>query len=70
MDRIDGTYNVDPVDDDLTQCRCGHTLEDHHISWWAGGGRLVEECEFFGFNEDGGKNLDGSEHCMTFKAAR
>lgn len=53
-------------------CECGHTLEDHHVSWFRGGGMLAEECEYFGTNETGGcEYVDGRwvEHCQRFRRA-
>lgn len=36
-------------------CECGHVADDHHISWFAGHGTpLIEECEYWGWNEHGG----------------
>lgn len=58
-------------------CACGHPAGDHHISYFAGGGVLVEECEFYGWNEAGGMmpdDLDSDadewkwvDHCQRFK---
>lgn len=47
-------------------CICGHKEEDHHISYFPGGGKLVEECEYYGSNELGGLDSEGNFHCMQF----
>ena len=47
-------------------CRCGHLAEDHHISYFTGGGVLIEECEAYGSNESGGLGPGGEEHCWLF----
>lgn len=52
-------------------CRCGHLLEDHHVSFLPGGAMLAEECEAEGSNETGGYAYrDGQwvEHCFHFEA--
>lgn len=52
-------------------CECGHKADDHHISYSQTSGMYAEECEFYGFNEEGGmkQEEDGTwvEHCMRFK---
>lgn len=51
-------------------CICGHYESDHHISWWSNGYKLVEECEFYGFNETGGYEPTENgwvDHCHLFK---
>lgn len=58
-------YNASELRDDM-MCTCGHPLEEHHISFFPGGGALVEECEYYGSNEYGGKDENGNEHCETF----
>lgn len=55
-------------------CICGHELQDHHRSWFPGGGQLIEECEYFGSNLHGGAEYIESEdrwidHCQRFKLA-
>lgn len=65
-------------DDDGRMCVCGHYEADHHRSWFAvtkytpNGGQLIEECEYYGWNESGGmmRNEEGrwQEHCYKFKA--
>lgn len=59
-------------EDDGPMCECGHYEEDHHISWFRNGYKLVEECEFFGSNETGGlewKDATWSDHCQKFRRA-
>lgn len=55
-------------------CECGHHEYDHHRSWFSNGYKLVEECEWWGYNETGGAELtaDGSwkEHCQRFREAK
>lgn len=56
------------MDDAL--CVCGHSADDHHTSWFVGGGVMREECEFYGFNETGGYEMvDGEwvKHCFVFQ---
>lgn len=51
-------------------CVCGHPADDHHTSWFRGGGVLREECEFYGSNETGGcEYVDGIwvEHCSLYR---
>ena len=57
-------------------CKCGHSLEDHHVSYFVGGARWAEECEFYGSNEEGGmmppaEDVPGGwvAHCRQFIAA-
>lgn len=60
-------------------CVCGHYEVDHHRSWFAitkytpNGGKLVEECEYWGHAETGGMEytIDGRwiGHCDKFKRA-
>lgn len=56
-------------------CECGHSAEDHHVSWWRGGGRLIEECEYYGWNEHGGMVIDEAadmwvDHCHRFRRVK
>lgn len=54
-------------------CVCGHSWREHHLGMvmrteaiQTDGGPeyyIPQECEFFGCNEDGGKDADGNEHC-------
>ena len=58
-------------------CVCGHPWNEHHLSVvmradrvMTDGGRegyIPEECEFYGFNENGGLDLDGNEHCRGYR---
>lgn len=54
-------------------CVCGHFELDHHRSWFSNGYKLVEECEFYGFNESGGMEYTSEgrwiEHCQRFRKA-
>ncbi len=54
-------------------CLCGHSYEEHHFSIVANseasgtmGDYLPKECEFFGFDENGGLDEDGNEHCRHY----
>jgi hypothetical protein len=51
-------------------CICGHAFDRHHLGIIANkeayeimGPYLAQECEAFGFNEMGGLDEDGKEHC-------
>lgn len=51
-------------------CICGHAFDRHHLGIIANteayeimGPYLAQECEAFGFNEMGGLDEDGNEHC-------
>lgn len=73
-------HDMKDHDNDGPMCECGHFEADHHISWFMAseyfpkGGKLVEECEFWGFNERGGMeyHADGTwtGHCDRFKEAK
>lgn len=57
--------------EDNSRCICGHDESDHHISWFPSGYKLIEECEFYGWNEQGGGMFDESTgnwitHCLKF----
>lgn len=64
-------------EDDGPLCVCGHYEADHHISWFAAskyfpnGGKLVEECEYWGHNEWGGYEYTAEgkwrDHCQRFR---
>jgi len=54
---------------DYGMCKCGHSWEDHHVSYFANGYVLIEECEFYGCNEMGGYGPDGEDHCHHFEKA-
>jgi hypothetical protein len=54
-------------------CLCGHSYEEHHLGVVANpeaaaviGDYLPQECEFFGFNENGGLDENGNEHCRHY----
>ena len=56
--------------DNDAMCVCGHPAEEHHRSWFRGGGEIIEECEAFGSNETGGMEyVEGKwiEHCQRFR---
>ena len=52
-------------------CKCGHSWEDHHLGMVMRTEYIEDtkeiyipqECEFFGCNEDGGKDAEGNPHC-------
>lgn len=48
-------YADTELDDAFLQklCKCGHTLDDHHLVYWQLG-LGADECEKYGFNETGG----------------
>lgn len=62
-------------------CQCGHSYEEHHLSVIMNEDTMREiaainpehppylpgECEHFGFNECGGRDRDGNEHCYQYK---
>ena len=58
-------------------CKCGHSWEDHHLGMimnpdyieTEGGPEiyLPQECEHYGFNEDGGKDANGNPHCDNYE---
>lgn len=62
-------------------CMCGHPAFIHHRSWWGGRAEpVIEECEYYGFNESGGmmphpteRNQAGHpvwvQHCDRFEPA-
>lgn len=71
-----GTPDEKPTYDELMSwmCTCGHTLEEHHISWFGNGagGMWADECEAYGSNETGGcQMVDGVlvTHCQHFERA-
>lgn len=56
----------------MRMCQCGCPENEHHISWFTIGTKIIEECEAFGYNETGGmKYVNGEwvEHCMRFRPA-
>lgn len=56
-------------------CKCGHSWEDHHLGIVMNEdfynqtheGYVPQECEFFGFNEMGGLDIEGNEHCSRYE---
>lgn len=56
-------------------CRCGYSWEEHHLGVIlnedyrrdTGEAYLPQECEAFGFNETGGLDADGNNHCHRYK---
>jgi hypothetical protein len=58
-------------------CICGHAYHCHHLGVvlnqdyrdQTGEAYLPEECEFYGFNEDGGLDEEGNDHCKCYKDA-
>ena len=56
-------------------CICGHSWEDHHLGIVmnedyrkaTGEAYFPEECEFYGFNESGGLDSWGRNHCFKYK---
>lgn len=54
-------------------CICGHKWDRHHLGMIVNpeayeimGPSYAQECEAFGFNETGGLNPDGSDHCHHY----
>lgn len=43
-------------------CHCGHAYDDHDNSGFVEG--KAPECEFYGFNEEGGLDEHGTIHCL------
>lgn len=58
-------------------CVCGHLWTDHHLGcvvnpamvMTTGGPEnyILQECEFFGCNEDGGLDAEGNDHCFGYR---
>lgn len=56
-------------------CICGHHWEDHHLGVVMNelettGGReayIPQECEAYGFNETGGLDNEGKDHCFGYR---
>lgn len=52
-------------------CICGHQWNDHHLGLVArqdyvdatGELYIVQECEYFGVNEESGLDAEGNPHC-------
>jgi hypothetical protein len=55
-------------------CKCGHSWKDHHLGvvmnedylTATGEAYLPQECEFYGWNESGGLDKDGNDHCHNY----
>ena len=55
-------------------CTCGHAWSDHHLGCVANQDYLdqtkenyvPQECEYWGFNEMGGKDREGKDHCHRY----
>ena len=53
---------------------CGHSWHDHHLGIVmrqdyadeTGESYIPQECEFYGFNEMGGLDAEGNEHCHKY----
>jgi hypothetical protein len=52
------------VKDYSGMCHCGHPYDDHHNSGIVEG--IAGVCEFFGCNEEGGLDENGSIHCLRY----
>lgn len=56
-------------------CICGHKWTRHHLGMVmrqeyidaTHEGYIPQECEHFGFNEMGGLDEEGNEHCFGYK---
>jgi hypothetical protein len=56
-------------------CVCGHPWYEHHLGFVArqayvnatGEGYIPQECEHFGFNENGGRDAEGEAHCGSYR---
>ena len=59
-------------------CICGHSWEEHHLSVVMREGAekvhngsveyyIPEECEHFGFDEMGGLDAAGNDHCFRYR---
>ena len=56
-------------------CKCGHSWEIHHLGCVMNSeyfeltqeSYVPEECEFFGFNETGGLDAEGNNHCQRYR---
>ena len=56
-------------------CVCGHSWEDHHLGMVMNSdyfeatkeAYIAQECEFYGFNEMGGLDPEGNDHCHSYK---
>jgi hypothetical protein len=59
-------------------CICGHDWDDHHLGC-VGNARYFEEtkesyvpqeCEYYGWNEAGGLDLEGKSHCHSYRDSK
>lgn len=56
-------------------CVCGHKWDEHHLGIVlnpdyvkdTGEAYIPQECEHFGFNETGGLDDKGKEHCFGYR---
>lgn len=56
-------------------CRCGHSWDRHHLSIVmnqkyfeeTSEAYVPQECEAFGFNEMGGLDDNGNDHCRGYR---
>ena len=56
-------------------CVCGHSWKEHHLGLVmkpeyvkeTGEIYIPQECEHYGFNEDGGKDAGGNLHCNGYR---
>lgn len=56
-------------------CVCGHSWQEHHLGFvlnedyirQTGEIYIPQECEAFGWNEDGGLDEDGNDHCFGYQ---
>lgn len=59
-------------------CICGHGYEAHHLGMVLNADYLhqtheiylPQECEFYGFNSEGGLGPDGSDHCHNYRDSK
>ncbi len=59
-------------------CVCSHSWDDHHLGIVmnpayidaTGESYIPQECEFFGFNETGGLDDNGHDHCFQYKDSK
>lgn len=74
LGRLDYCDSLKCCCDEEPRCVCGHPKEEHHTSWFRGGGELVDECEMYGSNQAGGMRWDEEtetweDHCHKYKQA-
>lgn len=59
-------------------CKCGHSWEDHHLGMVLNVNYfrqtkepyVPQECEHYGFNEDGGMDDQGNFHCGQYEDSK